>query len=135
MFPVKGTTFNLHNYYACNNQLCSLNKESTYLNYCYNCKRGLIDSRDTKQCPNGWYICPSCLSCCDNELIENCIKRYEITHKPIPLSLLNQRHNGHNDKNKFFCSQCGTELIANNNHTINANWICPTCKRTYRICP
>lgn len=132
MFPVKGTTFNLHNYYACNNQLCSLNKESTYLNYCYNCKRGLIDSRDTKQCPNGWYICPSCLSCCDNELIENCIKRYEITHKPIPLSLLNQRHNGHNDKNKFFCSQCGTELIANNNHTINADWICPTCKRTYK---
>ena len=133
MFPVKGTTFNLHNYYACNNQLCSLNKESTYLNYCYNYNcRGLIDSRDTKQCPNGWYICPSCLSCCDNELIENCIKRYEITHKPIPLSLLNQRHNGHNDKNKFFCPQCGTELIENRNANINADWICKTCGQTYK---
>ena len=133
MFPVKGTAFNLHNYYACNNQLCSLNKESTYLNYCYNYNcRGLIDSRDTKQCPNGWYICPSCLSCCDNELIENCIKRYEITHKPIPLSLLNQRHNGHNDKNKFFCPRCGTELIENRNANINADWICKTCGQTYK---
>ena len=131
MFPVKGTTFNLHNYYACNNQLCSLNTKSTYLNYCYNC-RGLIDSRDTKQCPNGWYICPNCLSCCNDKLIEKLIGKFVIAHKPIPLSLLNQIHKGHNDKNKFFCSQCGTELIANNNHTINADWICKTCGQTYK---
>lgn len=132
MFPVKGTTFNLHNYYACNNQLCSLNHKSTYLNYCYNCKRGLIDSRDTKQCPNGWYICPSCLSCCKDKLIEKVIGKYKITHRPVPQSLLSQRNKGHNDKNQFFCPRCGTELIENRNSNINADWFCPTCRGSYK---
>lgn len=131
MFPVIEMGFNRHDFYACNNQLCSLNTKSTYLNYCYKC-RGLIDSRDTKQCPNGWYICPNCLSCCNDELIEKCIGKFVIAHKPIPLSLLNQRHNGHNDKNKFFCPRCGTELIENSNAIINADWICKTCGQTYK---
>lgn len=131
MFPVIEMGFNRHDFYACNNQLCSLNTKSTYLNYCYKC-RGLIDSRDTKQCSNGWYICPNCLSCCNDELIEKCIGKFVIAHKPIPLSLLNQRHNGHNDKNKFFCPRCGTELIENSNAIINADWICKTCGQTYK---
>lgn len=67
MFTDKSGRFNRHNYYSCINPNCPEAHIPVYLNYCYKCKKGLIDSRDTKQCPNGWYICPTCLACCDNE--------------------------------------------------------------------
>lgn len=64
MFTDKSGRFNRHNYYSCINPNCPEAHIPVYLNYCYKCKKGLIDSRDTKQCPNGWYICPTCLACC-----------------------------------------------------------------------
>lgn len=60
MFTDKSGRFNRHNYYSCINPNCPEAHIPVYLNYCYKCKKALIDSRDTKQCPNGWYICPTC---------------------------------------------------------------------------
>ncbi len=131
IFPTHGKFGGFSNF-TCENQLCTEHNKNVYLSYCYNCKRGVIDSRDTKQCPNNWYICPTCLSCCDDNLIEKCIQKYIIIHKPIPLSLLAQRNNGHNDKRKYFCPQCGTQLIANTNPNINADWLCQTCGRNFK---
>lgn len=36
---------------------------------------------------------------------------------------------------QHICKECMGEIKkkeTHNNHTINANWICPTCKRTYK---
>jgi hypothetical protein len=63
LFSQKGIGFNRYNYFKCENPQCDMYWKDVYLSYCYSCKTGLIDSRDTARCPNGWFICPSCLSC------------------------------------------------------------------------
>ena len=56
MFTERTSGFNRYNYYECVNPTCSEVRIPVYLNFCFKCKKGLIDSRDTKQCPNGWYM-------------------------------------------------------------------------------
>ena len=110
MFTDKSSGFNRYNYYACANPICSEVSNVVYLNFCFKCKKGLIDSRDTKQCPNGWYICPTCLACCDDEQYERQAQRYILIKKTIPTRIQEKRGQGHNDKGEYFCPQCG-ELI------------------------
>lgn len=107
MFTDKSGGFNRHNYYSCINPICPEAHIPVYLNYCYKCKKGLIDSRDTKQCPNGWYICPTCLACCDDEQYERQAQRYRIINRPVPERIARMLGHGHNDKGEYFCPDCG----------------------------
>lgn len=107
MFTDKSSGFNRHNYYSCINPNCPEARVPVYLNYCYKCKKGLIDSRDTKQCPNGWYICPTCLACCDDEQYERQAQRYRISNRPVPERIARMLGHGHNDKGEYFCPDCG----------------------------
>lgn len=107
MFTDKSSGFNRHNYYSCINPNCPEARIPVYLNYCYKCKKGLIDSRDTKQCPNGWYICPTCLACCDDEQYERQAQRYRILNRPVPKRIARMLGHGHNDKGEYFCPDCG----------------------------
>lgn len=107
MFTDKSGRFNSNNYYSCINPICPETRIPVYLNYCYKCKKGLIDSRDTKRCPNGWYICPTCLACCDDELYERQAQRYRIVNSPVPERIARMLGHGHNDKGEYFCPDCG----------------------------
>lgn len=107
MFTDKSGRFNRHNYYSCINPICPEARIPVYLNYCYKCKKGLIDSRDTKRCPNGWYICPTCLACCDDEQYERQAQRYRILNSPVPERIARMLGHGHNDKGEYFCPDCG----------------------------
>ena len=107
MFTDKSGGFNSHNYYSCINPICPEARIPVYLNYCYKCKKGLIDSRDTKRCPNGWYICSTCLACCDDELYERQAQRYRIINRPVPERIARMLGHGHNDKGEYFCPDCG----------------------------
>ena len=50
--------------FKCNNIECK-NDDQVYLNHCYNGKcNAIIDSRVSKQCDNGLWICESCGTCC-----------------------------------------------------------------------
>lgn len=49
MYPEKNDGFQRIHYYYCINPNCSDFQTPVYLNYCFNCKKGLIDSRDSKQ--------------------------------------------------------------------------------------
>ena len=118
--------FDSHNYFSCHNPNCRQYKQSVYINFCYHCKSGLIDSRDAKKCPNGRFICPKCLSCCDDQQYERQARRYEIEHRTIPVWLQNRIGNGHNNKNQFYCAKCGTLLNSENNR-----WFCPDCGFQY----
>ena len=106
------TNYNRINYYCCANPDCSQYKQMLYLNYCHTCKKGIIDSRDTKQCPNGWYICPTCLSCCNDYLYEKQKQLYVNLKRPIPSKISSFLGKGHNDKNQYYCPICGESLIA-----------------------
>lgn len=111
MFANKSRGFNRYNYFSCVNPLCPKNGKSIYLNYCFKCKRGLIDSRDTKRCPNNWYICPDCLSCCDDNMYARQVQLYILANKPVPDKLNAMLGHGHNDKNMFFCPDCSSQLL------------------------
>ena len=111
MFANKSRGFNRYNYFSCVNPLCPEHGKSIYLNYCFKCKRGLIDSRDTKRCPNNWYICPDCLACCDDSMYARQVQLYILANKPVPDKLNAMLGHGHNDKNMFFCPDCGCQIL------------------------
>lgn len=129
LFAHKTGDFNRLNYYSCANPTCPEYMHPVYLNYCYSCKKGLIDSRDSKQCPNGWYICPTCNACCNNSQYERMARRYFIQHKPIPEYIESKRGLGHNDKGLYYCYKCGKEL---ENISIGGKTQlrCPICKES-----
>ena len=131
MFANKSRGFNRYNYFSCVNPLCPEHGKSIYLNYCFKCKRGLIDSRDTKRCPNNWYICPDCLACCDDSMYARQVQLYILANKPVPDKLNAMLGHGHNDKNMFFCPDCGCQILITKDEHNNEIKICPHCKRDF----
>ena len=132
LYTYQGNGFNRYNHYSCINPTCPEYNNPVYLNYCFKCKKGLIDSRDSARCPNGWYICPTCHSCCDDEQYERQAQRYIVENRPVPLSIKSKRGQGHNDKRIYFCHKCGTQLqfySDNGEH----KWWCPHCEEKYNI--
>lgn len=132
MFTDKSSGFNRHNYYSCINPNCPEARIPVYLNYCYKCKKGLIDSRDTKRCPNGWYICPTCLACCDDEQYERQAQRYRILNRPVPERIARMLGHGHNDKGEYFCPECGgpIEIIVGEPYDEKRR-DCPNCHKIF----
>lgn len=125
--------FNRNNYYSCRNYDCKEFQQPIYMSYCFKCKKGLIDSRDSEQCPNGWYICPDCLSCCDDAQYERLAQRYILSNKPIPLWIQGKRGQGHNDKSIYFCPKCGSQIIHYQDDHGDYHHGCPQCRKTYDL--
>ena len=114
--------------FSCRNEDCKMRGESIYLNTCLNklC-RSVIDSRDCKQCPNDWYICPTCGSCCSNDMIS---RRYMalVNHDQYineTLRIAYEQHLGHEDSNTVFCYYCGSETRYS-----DQGYTCQNCGRT-----
>lgn len=100
--------------FSCENMNCSKNGHKVYLNHCFNkqkCKE-IIDSRDSKQCPNGQYICPKCGACCSTENFRLRIGNLHMTGGYISdrLILFVENNLGHWEKQKLFCYKCGKPL-------------------------
>lgn len=131
MFTDKSSGFNRYNYYACANPTCPELYNVVYLNYCFKCKKGLIDSRDTKRCPNGWYICPTCLACCDDEQYERLAQRYILAKRPVPLRIQEKKGHGHNNRGEYFCFKCGGEIIDVMDEHGNIHKKCKDCGFSY----
>ena len=116
-----------HSKFKCLLLSCPEYNKEVYLNYCHDCKKGIIDSRDTKQCPNGMYICPSCGSCCSNNYFEFMADKYRVLGKKIPLFISRNIGNGHRDRNMFFCHKCGAQKVDVVNKSGNHEWRCLAC--------
>lgn len=131
LYTDRNSGFNRYNNFSCINPICLEYKRSVYLSYCFKCKKGLIDSRDSAKCPNGWYICPECLACCEDELYERQAQRYIIQNQPIPQRLRQMIGKGHNDKDVFYCPSCGRllETIEDEHGGIFKG--CLFCKKRY----
>ena len=130
IFTDRNYSYNRYNYFSCQNPSCKQHLKLVYLNFCHQCKKGLIDSRDSVRCPNGWYICPTCLSCCNDQQYERQAQRYVIERRPIPPRIQSMLGKGHNDKGEFFCYQCGVlleEVLVEKNKRI----VCPNCNKDY----
>lgn len=96
-------------YFQTNLFACSSCGIEVYLSHCLNssCSE-IVDSRESKKCPNEWYICNSCLACCDDERI----KKRSFIRKETGQSELNMV--GHREKH-IFCPKCGQQLDGENN--------------------
>lgn len=117
-----------HSKYKCLSPICPEYDKEVYLNFCHKCKKGLIDSRDTKKCPNDLYICPECGSCCSNDFFESMADRYRMQGKTIPMHLSSKIGQGHADRFMIFCHKCGTRKVdVHENGEHRPEGRCPLC--------
>lgn len=114
-------------YYKCQHALCGQRDKDVYLNWCHNCKKGVIDSRETSKCPNGWYICPTCSSCCSDKLLESLVIKYQVQGLAIPLGLSAVVGKGHAERNMVFCYKCGAQKLERENGRGSGDLFCPNC--------
>lgn len=112
--------------FSCANEECENFGKVVYLNHCFNRKNcnATIDSRDSKQCPNGQYICPECGACCSTQNFANRLSNLRLTGGAISPWLENFVNSdlGHWEKNEFYCYKCGNKLVDGK---------CPDCGTTY----
>ena len=132
LFVITGTNFNRYNRFKCQVPSCGNYGIPIYLSQCFHCKTGLIDSRDSAKCPNGWHICPNCLSCCDSRVYDRMANRYVRRRVPIPVRIQEKIGFGHNDNGEYFCPKCGGKV----NETINSQnnkqvRVCENCKAVF----
>lgn len=126
MFTDRTSGYNRYNYYSCINPSCPESRKAVYLSYCFKCKKGLIDSRDSARCPNGWYICPTCLSCCDDEQYERQAQRYILSNRPVPERIKSMIGRGHNNNGQYYCPHCGSLVGGDASITY-----CPKCRTRF----
>lgn len=133
LFPKGVGTYGDFHYFQCKLPQCKAYNTTVYITRCYSCKKGIIDSRDSKACPNGLTICPECLSCCSDSMFENQTKKYINRKVPIPTWLTKKLGKGHNDKNQYFCPKCGrlTEAVENK-YDKSIVYRCNNCNITYK---
>ena len=101
--------------FYCDTHDCPEKEETVYLHHCLNGKcRSIIDSRESCQCPNGWYICTNleCGCCCSTATYERREANLQQVRRPIPATLARQVHEraGHQERAQHFCYKCGSEM-------------------------
>lgn len=112
--------------YECRTPGCDQKGKAIYLNRCFNPKcKSIIDSRDSKSCPNGWRICQKCGSCCSDAEFKKILDRRKITTGTVEASIIEavRRKIGHLGKT-LYCANCGIEMVKGR---------CPNCGKTYEI--
>lgn len=118
--------------FVCNNESCELQGKTVYLNHCFNkttCKT-IIDSRDSKQCPNSQYICPKCGGCCSTGNFRQRISNlYEVGGVVSPwLENFVNRNLGHWENKERYCYKCGKKMIQSSNR-----FVCSDCNIEYAL--
>jgi len=101
--------------FYCDTNGCSEKGATVYLHHCLNGRcRSIIDSRESKQCPNGWYICTNekCGCCCSTETFERRATNLQRVGRPIPQALARniREKRGHLERGEHFCYKCGSKM-------------------------
>ena len=116
--------------FTCDNDSCELKGQTIYLNHCFNKPKcdTIIDSRDSKQCPNGQYICPECGGCCSTENFRQRISNlYQVGGVVSPwIESFVRDGRGHWEKNERFCYKCGKIMTL-----YMGGFVCADCKINY----
>lgn len=112
LYPTETSYVSAHSVirFSCENENCSSHKNIIYLNHCLNGQcNAIIDSRESKKCPNGLYICDKCGSCCSHAMFERRCDNLTKNSKRVPDDLMEKInfHLAHLEKAEYFCFKCG----------------------------
>lgn len=139
LFPVDTSHFAAHTVvrFHCINESCS-NNDEIYLNHCLNGQCNcIIDSRVSKRCDNGLFICDNCGSCCSHEMLKRRLESLETTGGYIHDNLrrcVNEKL-GHLERAEYFCYKCKAEMTEVSNdifHCLNCNVKYDTTKYKFK---
>lgn len=114
LFPVDTSHFAAHTVvrFHCVNQECS-NNDEIYLNHCLNGQCNcIIDSRISKRCDNGLFICDNCGSCCSHNMLQRRLSNLQQTGGYIHdnfVKCVNEKL-GHLERAEYFCYKCKSEM-------------------------
>jgi cold shock CspA family protein len=118
MHPIKDSAFAHYRvtHFQCVNEECCQCGEKVYLHHCLNSAcSSVIDSRETEQCPNGWWICTSesCGACCSTETMKKRRDRLKRAQQQIPEQLQRfiSKKKGHIERAEHFCHSCGDRMV------------------------
>lgn len=115
--------------FQCKNEACS-NNEVIYLNHCLNGQCNcIIDSRVSKRCDNGLFICDNCGSCCSHNMLERRLSNLKLTGGYIHNNLVKcvNEKLGHLERGEYFCYKCKSEMMEISNDFFQ----CSNCNIKY----
>ena len=103
------------NTFHCTDSNCNEFHKTVYLTHCLNWRcLNIIDTRVSKACSNGWYICDKCYNCCSQEKID---MRYQNLLTNAVFNPNNSRHQklkfqvdnklGHLERNEVYNYKTG----------------------------
>jgi cold shock CspA family protein len=136
LFPIEDSNFAHYRVvrFHCENKNCSQQHKEIYLHHCLNGKcGGIIDSRISKKCPNGLYICSNenCGCCCSHDMMSRRLANLQITggyiHENLKYAVENRL--GHLERAQHFCYHCG-ELMDESGDEI---FYCQGCSIQYDV--
>jgi len=135
IYPVEAGNFGYYrvSHFHCTNELCAECGKEVYLHHCLNGKcRSVIDSRDTTECPEGWWICTNerCGCCCSHEINKERLENLQRTGGYVPQSLKEavDSKTGHLERALHYCYRCGQEM---NEYELE-KFRCKSCGIEYR---
>lgn len=115
--------------FQCRNESCS-NNDEIYLNHCLNGQCNcIIDSRVSKRCENGLFICDNCGSCCSHNMLERRLANFKLTGGYIHENLIKcvSEKLGHLERGEYFCNKCKAEMTEVDNDIFQ----CSNCNVKY----
>ena len=138
LFPVESSNFAAYTVvrFSCNNRSCVEHSKVVYLNHCLDGKCNfIIDSRISKKCDNGLYICNGCGGCCSHDMLNRRLNNLRTNGGVIHQQLIEavEGKKGHQEKNEYFCYKCSgimTEVI-DDIHGKPNYFMCLECKVEY----
>lgn len=132
LYPVESSNYAAYTVvkFQCKNEKCNKYHEVIYLNHCLNGKcNAIIDSRVSKKCTNGLYICEKCGACCSHAMFKRRLDALQTTGGLLPADLIRKVNNkeGHLERAEYFCHKCGDVMRETNVDIFNCN----KCDVTY----
>ena len=125
LYPVESSNFGAYSVtkFICKNNNCSCTTQIVYLNHCLNPQCNVtIDSRISKKCSNGLYICEECGSCCSCKMFQKRLDNLSTNGKnDSRLGQLITNNEGHLEKAEYFCYKCGQVMIEYSNKKFKCN--------------
>lgn len=116
--------------FTCHNSGCKSHGIPVYLNHCLNGQcNSIIDSRISKKCTHGLYICDQCGSCCSHSMFERRLAGLRTVGGYIHPEMLHRVEHklGHLGRAEYFCHNCGNEMEERDEDVFS----CISCNVTY----